>query len=140
MQFRISGDSNVEAGLGELDFDGFREYFSGKQYDDTAINIGVVLMCRDPRLKFERRVRYSRSDNWLYIDVMLDLDVMSQSDHETRKRIVGEKITAEVPQVVAKYKLRGFDLERFASDLRTWFKKNNWLEDELWPSEIETSQ
>jgi hypothetical protein len=62
------------------------------------------------------------------MDVMLDLDVMSNADPETRKRIVAEKIITEIPKIVAKKKFKDFDLLRFSKDLREWFETNGWVE------------
>lgn len=131
MRFRIVSDSNIEAGLSDvsdaLSESGFRAHFAEQYYDDSGISLGVVLMCRDPHLNFKQRIRFSKKENTLYMDLMLDLDVMSRANPVTRKRIVGEKIVNEVPQIVAKYKFKDFDLKRFSSDLRTWFEENGWI-------------
>jgi len=129
MRFRVVSDSNVEAGLSEIS-DGFyegglRNYFSEK-YDDSGLNLGVVLMCRDPELNFKQRISFSKKDNTLYIDIMLDFEQMSRADKHTRKRIVAEKLVNEVPQIIAKYKFKDFDLPRFSSDLRNWFDEQGW--------------
>jgi hypothetical protein len=61
------------------------------------------------------------------VDIMLDLAVMTSSKTSTRKRIVAEKFLDEVPQIIAKYKFKEFDLPRFSADLRNWFKQNEWF-------------
>lgn len=108
--------------------DAFEDYFGNRFYDDSGIEMFVVLMCRDPIWNFKQRIRFVKKENCLYMDIMLDLDVMSRADSVTRKRIVGEKIANEVPQIVAKYKFRDFDLKRFSSDLRVWFEDHKWIE------------
>lgn len=131
MRFAILGDSHWEARLDEISealADGkFREFFEDRFYDDSGLKISVILMCRDPRLEFKRRIRYSRSENKLYMDVMLDFNEMKQASSVNRKRIVAEKVMTDVPQTVAKYKFKNFDLKRFSQDLLEWFEVNHWL-------------
>ncbi len=131
MKFGVTSDANSESGLDEVsrakNAQGFEEYFADRFYDDSGIEMFVVLMCRDPRWNFKQRIRFVKKDNCLYMDVMLDLNVMSRADSATRKRIVGEKIVNEVPQIVAKKKFKDFDLKRFSSDLREWFEQHGWI-------------
>ena len=140
MWFRIVGDSNIEAGLSEVlhakSASGFEEYFSDKFYDDSGLRLGVVLMCRDPELKFKQRISISKKDNTLYLDLMLDSEQMERADLATRKQIVGEKIVNEVPQIVAKKKFKDFDLPRFSRDLREWFEKQGWVSEIFAEEEI----
>jgi hypothetical protein len=131
MNFFITCDAHKDSGLNELlnvmDLD---EYFSEKQYDDSATELAVILMCRDPYLNFKQRIRFSKAENCLYMDIMLDLDQMKNASPERRKRIVAEKLVTEVPQIIKKYKFRDFDLKRFSSDLIEWFEKHGWINGE----------
>ena len=131
MRFFTTYDANSEANLDEilhgLDNGGFDEYFAEKYYDDSGIEMSVIFMCRDPRWNFKQRIRFSKKENRLYMDIMLDLDVMSHADPITRKRIVAEKIVNEVPQIIAKKKFKDFDLPRFTKDLREWFETSGWI-------------
>lgn len=111
--------------------DAFEEYFGSRFYDDSGIGFFIVLMCRDPVWKFKQRIRFVKNRNTLYIDIMLDLEVMSRADSATRKRIVSEKIATEIPQIIAKKKFKDFDLPRFTRDLREWFEINGWIEPEF---------
>jgi hypothetical protein len=63
----------------------------------------------------------------LYLDLMFDLDHIKNLEHNDRERNVAEKITIEVPEIIAKYKLKDFDLLLFAKDLKQFFEKINWL-------------
>lgn len=132
MRFFITCDADIESGLDKvlnsLHDEGFKDYFVDQFYDDSGIKITVVLMCRDPRLIFKQRIRFSKKENKLYTDIMLDLNIMSRADPATRKRIVAEKLIHEVPQIVAKYKFKDFDLPRFSRDLREWFEIHGWVE------------
>ena len=141
MRFRIVSDSSKEAGLDEvrraLNAGKFEEYFEDRCYDDSGIRLGTVLMCRDPQLHFKQRISFSKKDNTLHIDVMLDFESMVMAaTTERRLRVVGAALLSEVPRVIAKYKFRNFDLSRFASDLRSWFELNGWLPPEAAPTEI----
>ena len=95
------------------------------------------MMCRDPIWNFKQRIRFVKKENCLYMDLMLDLDVMSRAEPETRKRIVGEKIVTEVPRIVAKKKFKDFDLLRFSADLREWFEQHGWIDKDFPEEESE---
>src|SRR5688572_27140572 len=90
-------------------------------------SIGVILMCRDPDLKFCRRIKYVKKDNALYMDIMLDLNKMMAVDSITRRKFVLGRIVEEIPVILQKYKdkkldvLNNFDVGRLASDLNKWF-------------------
>ena len=132
MRFFTTSDANSESKINEilnaLDDSYFNEYFADKYYDDSGIEMAVVFMCRDPRRNFKQRIRFVKKENTLYMDIMLDLNVMSCSDSETRRRIVGDKMVNEIPEIIHKYKFNDFDLPRFTKDLREWFEDNGWIE------------
>lgn len=133
MRFSVIGDIDIESGLGEVMYGmptAFDNYFGDRFYDDSGINITVVLMCRDPRWNFKQRIRFSKKENKLYMDIMLDLNVMKRLDAEARRGLVAEKMSIEVPQIVAKYKFKDFDLKRFSVDLRGWFEKQGWIDND----------
>ena len=132
MKFFVTYDANIESGLDDFlnplyDL-GFDNYFRDRFYDDSGIEMAVILMCRDPYWNFKQRIRFSKKDNCLYVDLMLDLNVMKCLDAGARRRLVAEKISTEVPQIVAKYKFKDFDLKRFSSDLRGWFEEQEWID------------
>lgn len=131
MDFRVACDANVESKLSQIKFglnDAFEKYFGDRFYDDSGIAIFVVLTCRDPAHNFAQRIRFSKKENCLYMDLMFDLGTMIRADFVEGKRIVGEKMVVEVPQIIAKKKFKNFDLPRFSADLREWFEQNGWIE------------
>jgi hypothetical protein len=141
MKFFVTCDANIESGIDKVIYGMNKEfdaYFGNRFYDDTGIEMAVILMCRDPRWNFKQRIRFKKKDNCLYIDIMFDLPVMEQTDAGTRKRIVAQKMTNEIPQIVAKYKFKDFDLTRFAADLRNWFEDHGWIDRDLesWPTDL----
>ena len=130
MKFFITYDANMESGLNEITYGmtkSFGDYFVDRFYDDSGIAMSIILMCRDPIWNFKQRIRFHKKENRLHMDIMLDLNIMSRADPATRKQIVGKRIVTEVPQIVAKYKFKDFDLKRFSSDLREWFEEHGWI-------------
>jgi hypothetical protein len=130
MRFFITSDANSDSGLVEALYGinkDFKDYFSDRFYDNSGIEFAVVLICRDPRLDFKQRIRFVRKENCLYMDIMLDLDAMIRADPITRKRIIGEKMADEIPQIISKRKVKNFDLKRFSTDLKSWFEQHDWI-------------
>jgi hypothetical protein len=127
----VTCDADAETGVSET-IQGlnaaFSEYFGNRSYDDSGINITIILMCRDPRWQFKQRIRFSKKENKLFMDLMLDWKLMVRSNQITRKKSVAEIMTAEAPRIIAKRKFKDFDLSRFTSDLREWFEVHGWID------------
>jgi len=95
-------------------------HFAPKDYGAGLAGVVVVLMCRNPELNFKRRIRFARKGKKVFMDVMLDLPQMRQTDHEGRKRTIRERLAEEIPAVLRKYSIADFDEERFVADLKSW--------------------
>jgi hypothetical protein len=124
MHFRITADTNQESGVGDVvtELSGpTRQHFVPRDYGSGLRRLCVVLMCRDPRLDFKRRVRFSKKDQTLYVDVMLHLPDMVPLTHGERRRAVMQRLEQEIPEVLTKYEFQDFDQPKFESDLRDWF-------------------
>lgn len=127
MRLMVVSDANQESGVGEVIYDicgPTHLHFVSKNYGDGLSGIGVVLMCRDPELNFKRRIRFSRKDKTVYIDVMLDLLQMRPLAHDVRKRIICNRLIEEIPTVVRKYSIADFDDVLFEQDLKAWLTGN----------------
>jgi hypothetical protein len=127
MRLFATCDFNWESGIEKvldhlIDLKMF-EYFEDRQYWGSLSGISVVLMCRDANLKFKRRIRLSRKETVIYMDIMFDLKEMSKLPHEKRVRLVAERIREEVPEAVSKYPVNGFDFAAFSEDFRGWFER-----------------
>ncbi|MGE3467283.1 MAG: hypothetical protein AB7J13_10150 [Pyrinomonadaceae bacterium] len=126
MRFFVTCDANQSAGLDDfLDFlyrKEFDEFFVDRQYDDGGTNLCVVLMCRDPQLRFEQRIRLSKVDNTLYLDILLHLPLIESMSATEKRTFIATKMLEEVPCVLGRYKKRDFDVLRFSRDLREWFE------------------
>jgi hypothetical protein len=126
MHLRITCDANDESGIGLVvdEISGpTRKHFVSKDYGDSLNGVVIVLMCRNPDLNFKRRLRFSKKDKKLYLDVMLDLKQMIQATHQDRKRAVINHLTDEVSKALRKYSMPNFDEMRFVDELRSWLKE-----------------
>lgn len=119
----ISCDANAESGVGKVveQISGATEvYFKAKYYGTGLLAVCVVLMCRNPELNFKRRIRFSKKEKILYMDIMLDLAQMRMAEHQSRRRLIIERLADEVPAVLRKYSLADFDEARFIEDFKNW--------------------
>ena len=89
------------------------------------LGLVVVLVCQDSELNLKRRIRLSKKEKKLYLDIMLDLDEMRQADQQVRKKYVAERLADEVPDVLRKYSISDFDKVRFIEDFKSWFLEIN---------------
>ena len=128
MRFNILSDSNAESKLDKVLDDlsdvGYRTHFAERDYGDGVAGVTVVFMCQDPDLNLKRRIRFAKKEKKLYMDIMLDLPQMKVADYATRMKMVIERLLAEVPETVSKYKFDDFDTEQFISDFRGFFGKS----------------
>ena len=132
MFFRITSDANENSGVGKVvdEISGpTRKHFE-RDYGPGVNGIGVVLMCRDPWLKFKRRIRFVKKDKkmpyfdkTLYMDIMLDFPQMRELSHEQRKAIILQRLGDEIPTILRKYAFKDFDEPRFVDDLKSWLKE-----------------
>jgi len=127
MRFLITCDSDWEAKIDKvLDalYDtGSKEFFDKQNYGSSLDCVAVVLMCQNPALNLRRRIRQSKKEKTIYLDIMLDLNQFLRINQKERNRIVAEKLVAEVPPIIAKYKLGDFNLSMFKSHLSKWMTK-----------------
>ena len=125
MRVRITSDANAESGIGPIvdEISGpTRRYFAPKDYGVGLLGLGIVLMCRDPKLNFRRRLRFDRKERVVFFDIMLDLKELRNADHKRRKQIVLERIAVEAPEVLKKYSIPEFDESAFVTDLKSWLR------------------
>lgn len=104
----ITSDANSESGVGEVAVEicgPTRKHFATRNYGAGLRGIGVVLMCRNPELNFKTRLRLSKKDKRLSMDIMLDLAQMHDADHNGRKQMICERLTEEIPAVVTNTRL-----------------------------------
>src|SRR5215212_8526993 len=119
-------ESRVDQLLKELSATGFRQHFETRDYGEGLTGVTVVLMAQDPSLGLRRRVRHSKREGKLYLDIMLDLPTMRAAEPLERKRIVAERLAEEVPAELGRYKFKDFDEARFVADFRDWIASTGW--------------
>ncbi len=131
MNFKILYDADWEAKLDKVlsNFSdkGFKLYFEKKEYGSSLDEIVVILMCRNPDYNFNQRIRFSKKEKTLYLDIMLNLNQFKELEQTERNRLVSQRLFRELPPIIAKYKLESFDLEKFEKDLQKWLKKYSLL-------------
>ena len=111
MRIVITGDITSESGVGEIIYGlsgPMCKYFATKNYGSGLSGVGVILMCQDPALNLKRRIRFSKKDKMLYMDIMLDNLSMVTSTHDERQREVVKRLNDELPKVLAKYEIAEF--------------------------------
>jgi hypothetical protein len=80
--------------------------FFSKYYGSDLNDIFIVLMCRQPEHNFKERIRYIKKEKALYMDIILDFNLLIKSLQEERNQNVFAKLIKEVPDIIAKYKYR----------------------------------
>ncbi len=130
MRFNILSDahweSKIDQVLNELSDFGFRRHFESKKYGSGLLGLTVVFMCQDPALNLKRRLRHSKKESKVYMDIMLDLPAMKTGELDARKREVAQRLFDEVPVVLSGYKIPDFDKDAFVADLRVWIDRIGW--------------
>jgi hypothetical protein len=128
MHLRITGDIAAQSGLAQIidDWSGLtRQHFVAKDYGNGLLGLVVVLMCQGQELNRKRRIRLSKKEKKLYLDVMLDLDEMRKVDQQVRKTIVAERLADDVPGGLRRYSIPDFDQVRFIEDFKSWLLEIN---------------
>jgi len=120
MDFGITADSWWETRVSDtlhlIPIREFKDFFYLKNYGNDLIDIFIVLMCRHPEYNFKQRIRFVKKEKTLYMDIMLDFDLFMKISQEERNTIVFDKLIKEVPEIIAKYKFKDFDLASFTND------------------------
>jgi GGDEF domain-containing protein len=131
MRFNLLSDADWDSKIDKVldtfsDF-GYRRFFEEKNYGNSLDGITVVFMCRNPEHNFKQRIKHSKAEKKVYLDIMLDLNQFKQIEQRERERIVAQKLISEIPPIIDRYKFNDFDLPNFEIDLRKLLKKIKWL-------------
>lgn len=123
----INWESKVDQALRNLDIRELNKYLERKNIGSGLSGITICLMCRDPELKFKQRIRLSKKENKLYMDIMLDYNHFVQIENKQRQMIIGKSILNELPKTLKKYKLDDFSIENLKNGLKEYFEKIEWI-------------
>ncbi|MFN5307927.1 MAG: hypothetical protein ACK5C0_00560 [Candidatus Kapaibacterium sp.] len=131
MRFNILSDADWDSKIDKVldtfsDF-GYRRLFEEKDYGDSLYGITVVFMCRNTEYNFKQRIKYSKKEKKIYLDIMLDLNQFKQIEQREKERIVAQKLISEIPPIISKYKFTDFDLPSFEADLKKMLIKIKWI-------------
>lgn len=116
-------EAQVDKVLDALSNLGYRNYFLEQNYGTSLDGLTVVLMCQDPNLNLNQRIRLSKREKKIYIDIMLDLPYFLEITQKEREEIVVGKLISEIPPIIKKYKLEDFNLQKFETDLKNLMSK-----------------
>ena len=77
MRFTINADNSQETRVGsqvasEFPARELEDWLHFKNYGNDLVDVGIILMCRNPEYNFKQRIRMDRKNKILYIDLMLD--------------------------------------------------------------------
>ena len=127
MKVSISCDADWEAKIDKVVYAlsdlNYRRFFEERHYGSSLESILIGLMCQDPELNLKRRIRYTKKEKQLSLDIMLDINQFKQIDQRERNKIVIDKILSEVIPIIKKYKFEDFDTPKFEDDFNKFFIK-----------------
>ena len=88
MRFNILSDADWDSKIDKVldtfsDF-GYRRLFEEKNYGDSLYGITVVFMCRNTEYNFKQRIKYSKKEKKIYLDIMLDLNQFKQIEQREK--------------------------------------------------------
>ena len=117
----VSSDSDSRTGVTEAKHSFSEEietFFKPRSYGPGLSGVGVVLMCRDPSYEFKQRVRLSKAENILDLDVMLDWNEMIHAGSRRKAAILGV-LRKTVRDVFERRTWKDFDVTQFLLDFDT---------------------
>lgn len=116
-------EAHIDKVLHALSDTGYRRYFSEQDYGTSLEGITVVLICQDPNLNLKQRIRISKKEKKLYLDIMFDLPHFLKITQTEREKVIVEKLITEIPPIITNYKLKDFNIAKFETHLRNWMLK-----------------
>lgn len=131
MKFDITAEYEHETKLGaiknDLQDEGLFQFIETNDYSDHQFEIFAVLSCLSPESQAKQRIRYSKTEQVLYCDIMLNYEEMISADDMHRRDFVASAILKQLPEIVDKYPFLEIDAEGLADDLRNWFTQHGWI-------------
>ncbi|HET6983762.1 MAG TPA: hypothetical protein VFI53_16580 [Myxococcaceae bacterium] len=129
MRVFVTSDSAAGTGVGEASgsiCEKMEKEFKPKTFGPGLSEVVIVLMCRDPEYGFKQRVRHSRAERILYLDVMLDWDEMLRAGPKRRmagtrdafalRSAVLDAMKRTVREVFARRRVSDFDVPGFLGE------------------------
>lgn len=124
-KFQLLSDTDSESGIliakQQITSNGFNKYITSENYGSDLNGIVVILMCRKPEIVFKKRLRLSKKEKVLYMDIMLDYDLFNNMTFEQRITQICKTLLVELSQVLKKYKFQDFKSNELIKKLENWF-------------------
>ncbi|MCY1166280.1 hypothetical protein D9M71_35620 [compost metagenome] len=131
IRFLITGDANIETSVGEATLlmtgSDFYKFIEKQDYGTSLKGLCVIFMCRNPELNFKQRIRYTKKDQNLSFDLMLDYNQFVVMTPDQRVSEMCKRLLEEMPPIVKKYKFPDFDLDKFMDNLTSWFNEQGFI-------------
>jgi len=96
--------------------------FMPRFYGAEVTGVALLFMCRDPEIKFTRRVQFRRAKTEFYTDVMLDLPTILPLSMKEKMHYVSCELLQQLSEQLNKRKFKDFDHARFLHDLEIWLE------------------
>jgi len=124
-KFQLLSDTDSESGIliakQQITSNGFNKYITSENYGSDLNGIVVILMCRKPEIVFKKRLRLSKKEKVLYMDIMLDHDLFNNMTFEQRITQICKTLLVELSQVLKKYKFQDFKSDELIKKSENWF-------------------
>ncbi len=124
-KFQLLSDTDSESGIliakQQITSNGFNKYITSENYGSDLNGIVIILMCRKPEIVFKKRLRLSKKEKVLYMDIMLDYDLFNNMTFEQRITQICKTLLVELSQVLKKYKFQDFKSDELRKKLENWF-------------------
>lgn len=124
-KFQLLSDTDSESGIliakQQITSNGFNKYITSESYGSDLNGIVIILMCRKPEIVFKKRLRLSKKEKVLYMDIMLDYDLFNNMAFEQRITQICKTLLVELLQVLKKYKFQDFKSDELIKKSENWF-------------------
>jgi hypothetical protein len=131
MKFKILADydeqSKLQDVLDDIRNTGFARSVEKRNFGKGLNRLAIFLVCQPSYLALKPRIRFSKSDLALYMDIMLDLEAMKAANRSTRQKLVATALAAGVPAVLAHYEIENFAKADFEKYFLEWITGLGWL-------------
>lgn len=129
----ITCDTNQETGIRDailsLTANNFYNFIEEVNYGNTLQHLAIFFMCLDPKIQFKPRIRFTRMDQTLCLDIILDYYQFVMMTHEQRVSELCKKLILEMPVIIQKYEIIDFDLDKLVRKFSQWFNEYNFIID-----------
>ncbi|MBJ8452540.1 hypothetical protein PYR74_12820 [Acinetobacter bereziniae] len=124
-KFQLLSDTDSESGIlfakQKITSNGFNKYITSENYGSDLNGVVIILVCRKPEIILKKRLRLSKKEKMLYMDIMLDYDLFNNMEFEQRVTQICKTLLVELSQVLKKYKFEDFKSDKLIINLENWF-------------------